>query len=194
MGFTLDTLNMPVTTIETIVSDVCNALYSFGISGFTGAVDSDGNPLLVSALPNVDSVLIDAINGTPLDSMMPCARINYTPLRARIDANVGGPVEWKGTRIEIYVLYYYGNIPSQNVQYGFNTLRNRHLRLLQNFLRFQVAGNTQGIVWSANHWKWDNTFEVEIDCDTPFKYIDETVKMGTGYACARMDYYVSGQA
>jgi hypothetical protein len=164
-GFTLDQRNMATMLMEHVVADSCASLNT--------AVDIDGLPLLVDAKAGLDS-------------------IEYAHLSMSIDANVGGPVESRATRVSFYILYYRGNIPTDERPYDFNTLRNRHIWALQQYLRFQVAGNTQGIVWSANHWRWATEFGVDIDCDTPFKYLDYSLPIGDDRACVRMDYYVKG--
>jgi hypothetical protein len=183
-GFTLDQRNMATMLMEHVVADSCASLNT--------AVDIDGLPLLVDAKAGLDSIFRDSVEGQLPVEILPCVRVEYAHLSMSIDANVGGPVESRATRVSFYILYYRGNIPTDERPYDFNTLRNRHIWALQQYLRFQVAGNTQGIVWSANHWRWATEFGVDIDCDTPFKYLDYSLPIGDDRACVRMDYYVKG--
>lgn len=147
-------------------------------------VDEDGNNVNLSVLRGIDAVLNDAINGTPLEPQCPLVRIMLNPIQNDMQ-NEGGMAVLSDVQIGLYFIYYVG-MPSQDpVETSFEDLRDEHLFLNLDYLKYISEFDNRGME-PETWWKWNEQFYA-IDNDTPFKYLNRSVSLPADYACTRID-------
>ncbi len=176
----LDGGGLPVAPIEVYVEVVRNQL--------ANAQDTNGKPLNQSVTLGIDTVMADAIKGQPNYDAVPCIRILFPVESYYTDASTGSMM-WQIVPLQLYFLY---TFPKGNTLLpdSFTTLRDRHIRWNLEYLKEQRVkpNNSIGLTFDIN-WKWVSGQVVTIDHDTPFRYLDETVRVrpSSGFTCSRVD-------
>ncbi len=147
-----------------------------------------------------DSVLKDAINGKPLESMLPCIRIAWTNQTLLVPGS--GGVLNSNVLLHLFFLYDYG-VPSLDVApMEFSSLREQHIAWNLEYLKWQRVGPNSTIGFTDAQRKDDagQTFwwyppdgtgqDAPLQHEVPFDIFNVVTRMSPGFACTRLDLRV----